>query len=123
MRYFIIICLVQPALSGWAASSLHQQIDQLISAKAGRSVASRSIDTEFFRRVKLDLTGRIPSAGAVHAFLGNTPGDQPTTLLDQLLSSDAFATHWTDRLSVMLRERQILAKLLMKNGGRFWKRH
>ena len=111
MRYFIIICLVQPALSGWAASSLHQQIDQLISAKAGRSVASRSIDTEFFRRVKLDLTGRIPSADEVHTFLGNKAGDKRTKLIDQLLSSDAFATHWTDRLSVMLLERQNLGKV------------
>ena len=119
MRCFIIICLLQPVLSGWAASSLHQQIDQLIAAKAGGSIAARSIDTEFFRRAKLDLNGHIPSAADTRAFLKDTSSNKRTKLIDQLLNDQAFAEHWTDRLSVMLLERQNLGKVTDEEWRKF----
>jgi hypothetical protein len=111
MRRIIFICTLLPVLSGWAAERLSPRIDKLIAAKAGGAVATRSDDSEFFRRVKLDLTGRIPSATDTRSFLQDTTSSKRAKLIDRLISSDAFATHWTDRLSVMLLERQKLGKI------------
>ena len=90
---------------------MSQRIDKLIAAKAGGAVATRSDDSEFFRRVKLDLTGRIPSATDTRSFLQDTTSSKRAKLINRLIASDAFATHWTDRLSVMLLERQNLGKV------------
>ena len=98
-------------LSGSAAAQLHKQIDQLVAAKAGGPVAGRSSDAEFFRRVNLDFAGVIPTAAEVRAFLKDKAANKRTKLIDRLLASDAFAAHWTDRLSVMLLERQNLGKV------------
>ena len=111
MRRIIFICILLPVLSGWAAERLSPRIDKLIVAKAGGSVATRSDDSEFFRRVKLDLTGCIPSATDTRSFLQDTTSSKRAKLIDRLIASDAFATHWTDRLSVMLLERQKLGKI------------
>ncbi len=111
MWRIIFIGTLLPVLSGWAAELLSQRIDKLIAAKAGGAVATRSDDSEFFRRVKLDLTGRIPSATDMRSFLQDTTSSKRAKLIDRLIASDAFATHWTDRLSVMLLERQNLGKI------------
>jgi len=52
-------------------------------------------DAEFLRRVTLDLTGEIPSADDVKAFLADTSADKRTKTIDRLLASDAFADRWT----------------------------
>jgi len=111
MWRIIFIWTLLPVLSGWAAERLSQRIDKLIAAKAGGAVATRSDDSEFFRRVKLDLTGRIPSATDTRSFLQDTTSSKRAKLINRLIASDAFATHWTDRLSVMLLERQNLGKV------------
>jgi hypothetical protein len=94
-----------------SADPLHRQIDRHIAARAGGSVAGAADDAEFFRRVRLDLAGDIPTAAEVRAFLKNPAKDKRTKLIDQLLAGDAFAAHWTDRLTVMLLERQNLGKV------------
>jgi len=110
-RGFQLCFLAVLALSGSAAAQLHKQIDQLVAAKAGGPVAGRSSDAEFFRRVNLDFAGAIPTAAEVRAFLKDKSANKRTKLIDRLLASDAFAAHWTDRLSVMLLERQNLGKV------------
>ena len=98
---------------------MSQRIDKLIAAKAGGAVATRSDDSEFFRRVKLDLTGRIPSATDTRSFLQDTTSSKRAKLINRLIASDAFATHWTDRLSVMLLERQNLGKVTDEEWRKF----
>jgi len=111
MRPALAICLCLVSLSTWAAGSLHVQLDKIIATKAGGPVAQRSDDAEFFRRVQLDISGTIPTASEVRAFLKNKSPDKRTRLIDQLLAKDTFAAHWTDRLTVMLLERQNLGKV------------
>ena len=111
MRPALAICLCLVSLSTWAAGSLHVQLDKIIATKAGGPVAQRSDDAEFFRRVQLDISGTIPTASEVRAFLKNKSADKRTRLIDQLLAKDTFAAHWTDRLTVMLLERQNLGKV------------
>ena len=102
--YLTARCLLALLTSGAVAEPLHRQIDQQLTTAA--SFSPRSDDAEFFRRVNLDFTGRIPDPAAVRAFLASTAPDKRSLLIDQLIASDAFATHWTDRLSVMLLERR-----------------
>ena len=111
MRAFIIIYIMQCVLFGRAAEHLPQSIDRLFKASAGGPLAGRSSDPESFRRVQLDLAGRIPSSSEARAFIQNKDPRKRRKLIDQLLSGDAFASHWADRLSVMLLERQHLGKI------------
>jgi hypothetical protein len=54
-----------------------------------------STDEEFVRRITLDLTGAIPDAGTVQAFLADTSPGKREAMIDKLLSSDAFTDRWT----------------------------
>jgi len=54
-----------------------------------------SSDSEFLRRVTLDLTGEIPDAATVRAFAADPSGDKRSRTIDRLLASDAFADRWT----------------------------
>ena len=111
MCRILLICFWFTADMALSADPLHRQIDRHIAARAGGSVAGTADDAEFFRRVRLDLAGDIPTAAEVRAFLKNPAKDKRTKLIDQLLAGDAFAAHWTDRLTVMLLERQNLGKV------------
>ena len=51
-------------------------------------------DEEFVRRIHLDLTGQIPGAAAVKAFLADTDPDKREKLIDSLLTSEEFAERW-----------------------------
>ncbi len=63
-------------------------------SRAGIKAAPRSSDAEFLRRATLDLTGRIPDAATVQAFLADTAADKRDRMIDQLLASDAFVDRW-----------------------------
>ena len=52
-------------------------------------------DEEFLRRVMLDLTGQIPDAATVNAFVADTTPGKRTKKIDELLASDAYADRWT----------------------------
>ncbi|HEX2800133.1 MAG TPA: DUF1549 domain-containing protein, partial [Thermoanaerobaculia bacterium] len=56
--------------------------------------APLSSDAEFLRRATLDLTGRIPDASTVTAFLADPSGDKRSRMIDALLASDAFVDRW-----------------------------
>ena len=63
-RQALLFC----ALAGFAlavlpchADSLPAEIDKFIAAKASGTLAERSDDAEFLRRVTLDFTGTIPT--------------------------------------------------------------
>jgi Protein of unknown function (DUF1553)/Protein of unknown function (DUF1549) len=57
--------------------------------------ALQSSDTEFLRRVYLDLTGRIPSSAEVAQFLADSNPDKRQTVIDSLMTSPAFVDYWT----------------------------
>ncbi|MBV9493870.1 MAG: DUF1549 domain-containing protein, partial [Acidobacteria bacterium] len=63
--------------------------------KDGVKPTTLSSDAEFLRRVTLDLTGQIPDAAAVSAFLADGSADKRTKKIDELLASDAFNDRWT----------------------------
>lgn len=59
-------------------------------------------DTEFVRRVHLDVIGRLPTPAEIRTFLANSSPERRIQLVDQLLDSPEFADwwsmKWTDRL-------------------------
>ena len=75
-------------------------IDDLVFGKMrqdGVDAASLTTDSEFVRRVYIDLTGRIPTLEQAQSFLSNNAADRRSRLIEQLLTSDAYAdqfTHW-----------------------------
>lgn len=52
-------------------------------------------DQEFLRRVMLDLTGRIPSAQEVTAFVADKASGKRDALIDRLLETPEFVDKWT----------------------------
>ena len=57
--------------------------------------APLSTDQEFLRRVFLDLTGRIPTADQVSAFLSDTNPAKRDVLIDSLVAGPEFIDKWT----------------------------
>src|ERR1043165_1318698 len=56
---------------------------------------SASTDEEFLRRITLDLTGAIPDADTVKAFVADTSPGKRDAMIDKLLASDGFTDRWT----------------------------
>ncbi len=72
-------------------------IDEHVFGKMERDgvpSAPLSTDHEFFRRVSLDLTGRIPSSEEVRDFVASGDPGKREKLIDRLLASDAFVDKW-----------------------------
>jgi hypothetical protein len=59
-------------------------------------------DAEFLRRVSLDITGVIPSADRVTAFLESKKPDKRARLIDELLASPEYARRMTDIWKALL---------------------
>src|SRR3989442_855739 len=81
-----------------AAAQDNNFIDELAfgrMARDGVPHAPLSSDSEFLRRVYLDLIGRIPSAEQARQFLADSAADKRYKLIDNLTSGEAFADRWT----------------------------
>jgi hypothetical protein len=62
-------------------------------------------DGEFLRRVTLDLTGKIPTAGEAREFLDDTRSDKRERLVERLLDGPAYISHATNvELRLMIPE-------------------
>jgi hypothetical protein len=57
--------------------------------------APLSSDEEFFRRVHLDLIGRIPEPDALENFLASADPEKRDKLVDELVTSEDFLKKWT----------------------------
>jgi Protein of unknown function (DUF1549)/Protein of unknown function (DUF1553) len=88
---------------------LHQRIDELIAAKSAdfaKFDAGPASDMELFRRLHLDLVGRIPTSAEARAFLADRGPNKRTALIDKLLASPEHSRHMAVVFDVMLMERQ-----------------
>lgn len=86
--------------------AVHRQIDALLDREAIGPLAPQCSDAEFLRRVQLDLTGGVPTAAEVTAFLADTTQDKRELLIDRLLESVEFVRHMAVELDVILLERR-----------------
>lgn len=77
-------------------------IDQLIApklAKLGIVPSPTCNDAEFIRRVSLDITGTLPAAADVRAFLADKTKNKREQLVDELLEAPGYAAWWATRLA------------------------
>ncbi|MBM3812611.1 MAG: DUF1553 domain-containing protein [Acidimicrobiia bacterium] len=87
-------------------------------AKAGVAAARVSSDAEFFRRIHLDLTGRIPTPNEVRNFLADSSVEKRNIVIDRLLYSQEFTDKWTLWMGDLLENAQVLANVNRQTGGR-----
>ncbi|SPE29729.1 conserved hypothetical protein [Candidatus Sulfopaludibacter sp. SbA3] len=83
---------------GPALADMSNLIDQYIFGQMqsdGVTPAPASGDSEFLRRIYLDLTGRLPTVDQVLQFLNSTDAGKRPALIEQLLASDAYVDRWT----------------------------
>ncbi|MDA1140002.1 MAG: DUF1553 domain-containing protein [Planctomycetota bacterium] len=85
---------------------LFKRIDELIEKKLQGPPAGPSSDSEFFRRVYLDLTGSIPPAVDVSKFLADPNPEKRTALIERLLGAPEYARSMANKFSIMLLERR-----------------
>ena len=81
------------------AAALARHIDQAVTAKLTSEKvppSSRADDAEFLRRITLDITGVIPSAERVTAFLDSKDPAKRAKLIDELLASPQYGRHMAD---------------------------
>ena len=66
-------------------------------------VSPQADDSTFIRRLRLDLTGRLPEPDKVTAYLANQDQNKNEELIDELLQTDAFNEYWSYKLAKWLR--------------------
>jgi hypothetical protein len=91
-----------------AQAPLHEQIDQLIAARPNFTAMAAPLasDSEFLRRVYVDLTGTIPTAAEARAFLDDRSPAKRQQRVDKLLASPEHARRLQTVFDVMLMERR-----------------
>src|SRR5205823_2861297 len=67
----------------------------------GVAPAPRTSDSEFLRRINLDLSGRIPTPEQAERFLNSTDANKRAQLIDELLGAPAYA----DQMALFLANR------------------
>jgi hypothetical protein len=73
------------------------EIDQLLhKAMEGTKVKLSAVtsDEQFLRRVRLDLTGQLPTAAEVKLFHDDKNPNKRAEWIDKLIDSDEYARHW-----------------------------
>ena len=82
-----------------------QKIDALVAANYAQHKVNpnpKTSDEQFVRRIYLDITGTIPTFVQTSRFLSSKEPDKRAKLIDQLLESDGYASHffnyWADIL-------------------------
>ena len=76
-------------------------IDKLVGKKLnklGITPSGRCSDTEFLRRVSIDLTGTLPSPDEVISFTANPSANKRMLKINELLERPSYAAWWANKL-------------------------
>jgi len=91
-------------------------------AAAGITPAARADDATFVRRVYVDLVGTIPPADVAAAFAADEAKDKRRKLVDALLASPEYATHWMNYWDDVLMGREVRGPVVDRVAFRYWLR-
>jgi len=81
------------------------KVDELVVEKlkkVGIVPSEVCTDEEFLRRASLDVTGQLPSADEIKAFLASNDPQKRAKKVDELLSRPGYAAWWATKLSDIL---------------------
>jgi len=84
-------------------------VDELVFARLkqlGLPPSELCSDSEFLRRVSLDITGTLPTAAQAEAFLADSDPNKRTKLVDELLGQPAYASFFALKWGDILRNRR-----------------
>lgn len=87
---------VAPAFAEMSALEMARRVDGVLAnrwSEADIESAAKATDSEFLRRVYLDLTGVVPTVADARDFLGSTDQNKRRELIDRLLQSPRHPTH------------------------------
>ena len=77
-----------------------------LKLRLNKPIAPPSTDSEFVRRIYLDLTGQIPTSQEALQFINDSSRAKRQTLIDRLLQDDRYSRRMSDAFNVMLMERR-----------------
>lgn len=100
-----------------------QEIDRLVAAnytKYNLKPNPITTDEQFVRRIYLDIVGTIPTYQQTTTFLKDKDPHKRTKLIDELLSSDGYASHWFNYWADVLRYTDVLSTDLRGEPYRQW---
>jgi tetratricopeptide (TPR) repeat protein len=121
-RFMVESKPVDPAKHGQAIESA-KKIDALVAANYSKhdiKPMPKTTDEQFVRRAYLDIVGTIPSYKQTTAFLTSTDPDKRTKLIDELLGSDGYASHFFNFWADILRYRDTLNNEVRGEPWRQW---
>lgn len=91
-----------------------QEIDQLVAdelKKRSQTPRPKIDDYTFCRRIYLDAIGRIPTIIELESFVGDKNPDKRSLLIQKLLQSKGYNSHWYNYWADLLRVKDIGDKL------------
>ncbi|MBI4906054.1 MAG: DUF1553 domain-containing protein [Acidobacteria bacterium] len=77
-------------------------------------------DSEFLRRICLDLTGTLPPPARVREFLASRDPSKRSKLIDALIGSPEFVDYWTFRYADLFRVSIFANALSAKGMAEYW---
>jgi hypothetical protein len=104
-------------------AALAKLIDQEVARKlaaAKLTASDRCSDEEFLRRVYLDITGVIPPADKVRAFLDDKSADKRAKLIDELLADPNYGRRMADIWTAKLFPRDSNTRFVQKEPFYKW---
>lgn len=100
-----------------ARNFIDEEIFARLSAE-GVPAAPLSSDEEFLRRVSLDLTGRIPAADEIRAFVADADPAKRDKAIERLLASEAWLDKWSLWLGDLLQNAAFAQNRSQRINGR-----
>ncbi len=96
-RFLLVPLLLISALTSLRANPISEKIDRYLEdgyQKQKIAPNAPASDETIVRRLYLDIIGRIPTQDEVRAFMESSEPGKRSRLIDQLLASDGYASHW-----------------------------
>lgn len=100
-----------------------KEIDKLVEANYAKfriKPNPLTTDSQFVRRVYLDIVGTIPNFRQTSRFLSSTDPDKRAKLIDELLSSEGYASHYFNYWADILRYKDNLNNSVRGEPFRQW---
>ena len=115
LKSIILLIILSATSSAFAdPRSDAREMDQMVAAeleRLGQQARPRIDDYTFCRRLYLDAVGRIPTIDELDLFIADKRADRRAHLVDKLLNSKGYNSHWYNYWADLLRVKYVGDKL------------